>query len=347
MYGSRRFTRKSSSGRAIGRTGGSRGYTRTPMVSRFKPRGTVARRLNRREIKYDDDYFNLNSWVKNSNVGSGTQGSFVDCVMGGVVETTLIDAAQLGYPSGTGPLPTIRGKGVMYVPNCLTNINSGTTAMTRIGNMVQPRFITLKGVVCAGATNDLTDPETIEKMEPEAIVPTAVGRFVRTSVKIFIVRDKHMNEKGFVEFEDVFQKPIGVAGTDSANNKFLWNRKIDTLARYQMLKEVEYQLDADDPQKSFTWSIPLKGVAIRYNGAVTVKALGIDSGNVLDMGSRFQAGYTSVSAQSFAMSAESQSMTNGVYILAVSHTSRGPGASDAGNYIGPSIVFSSRISFED
>jgi len=270
--------------------------------------------------------------------------------MGGIVATESITGGSLLYPSGFSAVAAqIKGVGLTYAPNCLTNIESGTTAMTRIGNMVQPRFITLKGVVCAGATNDLTDPETIEKMEPEAIVPTAVTRFVRTSVKIFIVRDKHMNEKGFVEFEDIFQKPIGVAGTDSSMNKFLWNRKIDTLARYQMLKEVEYQLDADDPQKSFTWSIPLKGVAIRYNGAVAVKALGmgIGTGTVVDPGSKFAAGYNSVNAQGFASSVESQSMTNGVYILAVSHTSRGPGASDPGNYIGPSIVFSSRISFED
>ena len=40
----------------------------------------------------------------------------------------------------------------VFAPNCLTNIGSGNTANTRVGNLIQPRFITIRGVLEASKT---------------------------------------------------------------------------------------------------------------------------------------------------------------------------------------------------
>lgn len=351
MYGKRRFSRKSSSRRSGFRARRNIGTTRMAVARRFKPRGRIAKRLNRREIKFDDDYYNLNSWVPSGVVGGGVVGGFVNFTLGGVVGTSSWTIARTNSSSLATPL-------LSYTPNCLTNVASGNTAMTRIGNMIQPRFITLKGVVTGAQTTDPKDAETLGKDEPGANPVTIVPRFLRTSVKIFLIRDKSMNEKGFVEFSDVFQAVTGDGGYNGTPNPFLWNRKVDTISRYEILKEMEYQLDADDPQKSFTWVVPLKGVAIRYNGSATVQSTGISLNDMVP------ANVTNPPVQTtpptpeitpntgwfgvgFKQSVEAQSMTNGVYVLAVSHTSKGGISLDQSRYSSPSLIFSSRLTFED
>lgn len=346
VYGSRSRYRKSSSSTS-GRRFGRISVTRAGYIKAKKTRVTrtrVARRLNRKEVKYDDDYYNLNAWDKYTQATSGTAGTFANFVLGGVVKNEMDFISRVsggaGFASVSGPV------GVM-APNCLSNIDSGTTASTRIGNMVQPKYITLKCVLNAAATNNAEDPETLGKFEDVTGTPSAIARFMRTSVKIMIIRDKSMNEKGFVSFSDVFEEPTQTAGPTAVNNPFLWNRKLNTIGRYEILKQVEYQLDADDPQKSFTWVVPLKGIPIRFNGAAN------------EIGTRIAGGLTGTGTSSgitpnptnftsyvgFTKSSESQSMTNGIYILAVAHC--GLNAGGAGAIISPSIVFSSRLSFED
>lgn len=299
-----------------------------------KSRSLVGQRLARREIKYDDDYYSLQNWVKSfAGVTASTPG-FADWVLGGVVKKGPSNViAQAGAVSGWIP-------GATYAPNCLTNIESGNTAMTRVGNMVQPRFITIKGVVNAATTNNPGDAETTFRSETGTAEVTMVNRYMRTSVRIIVLRDKSMNEKGFVEYNDVYERPSPEAG----QNPYLWNRKIDTIGRYQILKTMEYDLDQDDPQKTFTYTIPLNGIAIRFNGAANAKADRNGAGAWYSGGSATIAG-TNINLE-MATSADAQSMTNGVYLLAVAHC----GFSAAGiaeNFGSPSLTFSSRLTFED
>ena len=71
--------------------------------------------------------------------------------------------------------------------------------------MVQPRFITIKGVVNAATTNNPADGETTFRSETGKEPVTMVSRYMRTSVRIIVLRDKFMNEKGFVEYDDVYE----------------------------------------------------------------------------------------------------------------------------------------------
>lgn len=338
MYGKRRYSKKSASSRAGGATRYRRSSTYKKVGSTYtKSRSLVGQRLARREIKYDDDYYSLQRWSKSFvNIATNTPG-FVNWVLGGMITKTGSNVQVVVNSAGGGiPMQT-------YAPNCLTNIESGTTAYNRIGNLVQPRFITIKGVLSAASTNNPSDAETTFRDETGSDPVTMVGRYMRTSVRIIVLRDKSMNEKGFVEFNDVFERP-SLAG---AENPFLWNRKIDTIGRYQILKTMEYDLDQDDPQKTFTWTIPLNGVAIRFNGAATSKAvlLGPTNNPLMLNGSSTPVANTSV-WMDLASSSDAQSMTNGVYLLAVAHCGFSA-ASSTENFVSPALTFSSRLTFED
>lgn len=345
-YASRSRFRKSapSSYRRRRFTASARSSTRRMGKTRYVKK--VTRRLNRKEIKYDDDFFNLNAWEKYSQSIEGQAGAYVNYVLGGVLSTQTFQIARALDAGGNGGI-TINAASTKMMPNCLTNIDTGTTASSRIGNMVQPRYLSMKCVLNAAATNETADPETLGKFEVIGSTETAITRFCRTSVKVMIIRDKSMNEKGFVSFNDVFDVPMQ-GESNASKSPFLWNRKIDRMGRYEILKEGEFQLDADDPQKSFSWVVPLKGVPIRYNGNSSANAIWVEdamsTGTSTGITPEMTVFRSGVVKQS---SSESQSMTNGIYILAVAHIGTKPNNYAGGNIVSPSIVFSSRVSFED
>jgi len=341
MYGKRRFSKKSSSSRAGGATRMRRGSTYKKVGSSYsKSRSVVGQRLTRREIKYDDDYYSLQAWSKTVSQGgmNSIEAAYTNWVLGGVIQRSSSDWKM------TAGGNAIEGYVAQdeYSPNCLTNIGSGTTASTRIGNMVQPRYITVKGVINAGMTNNPRDGETTWRAESGKEPITMVNRYMRTSVRLIILRDKSMNEKGFVEYSDVFEQP----GADAGPNPYLWNRKIDTIGRYQILKTMEYDLDQDDPQRTFSYNIPLNGIAIRFNGSV-IKS-GHNTAGPTAPWYNGMGGVEGGTTTSFTLrgSADAQSMTNGIYLLAVAHCgTEALGAPE--RYKSPSLVFSSRLTFED
>ena len=328
---------------------------RTPFARRnlgktkyFK--SATARRLNTKETKYDDDYFNLNTWTKynSSTTGTGVQGPFTDWVLGGVMSTSSLEFASVMGNGGT-TFAQLRTKLETKTPNCLTNIDSGTTASTRIGNAVEPKYITIKGVCTAALTTDAEDPETIEKLEG-ATTDTLISRFMRTTVRVMVIRDKSMNEKGYVEFSDVFGPPTSTTANQSAmaaTNPFLWNRKLDTIGRYEILKQDEWTLDQNDPQQSFSWTVPLKGIRIRFNGSTNSIRAQWNANSVNINGTSTPAAYVEGGGSfvTTTQNTDTQSMTNGIYILAVAHS--GNTGSDTSVTVSPSVIFSTRCGFYD
>ena len=347
MYGRRKSYRKGGTSTSYRRSGYSSGsnslYAKNRGRSRYVKQ-KVYRRLSKKETKYDDDYYNLNAWAGFGGNPVGYISGFKDFVLGGVVETVKGVVAQANRRVGGVDNLKIQANEYLYAPNCLTNIDNGTTASTRIGNVVAPKFLTLKGVVRAALTNSVEDPETTAKLSGEE-VPVAISRYCRTSIKIMVVRDKSMNEKGFVEYADLFAPPTSVsAGLDSVAvmNPFVWNRKLDTLGRYEVLRTMEMTLDQDDPQKSFTLLIPCMGIPIRYNGSASKQFVNDDYYTTALNGSGYA--FDNYRAMASAKtSVDIQSMTNGLYLLAVAHCS----TVDNNTMYSPSLVFSSRLSFED
>lgn len=208
-------------------------------------KSATTRRLNSKETKYDDDYFNLNAWQQYSQgTSTATVGSFTDWVLGGIVTTLNRRVASFQLANGTEG-GYVHANTYGMTPNCLTNIGSGTSAGTRIGNRVEPKYITIKGVATAALTTSTTDPETLDKLEG-GTTDTLIERYCRTTMRILIIRDKSMNEKGYVEFNDVFTPALnGVNAMDNVSklNPYLWNRKVDTIGRYEILKESEFTMN--------------------------------------------------------------------------------------------------------
>ena len=277
---------------------------------------------------------------------TGIKGGYLNWVLGGIISTTKVLATQVRDGMG-GNLVNVYADDVTMMPNCLTNVETGTTAKTRIGNLIAPRYITIKGVLSAARTVEPKDAETTFKDEPGSDPMTFNLRYMRTSIKVFIVRDKSMNEKGYVTYNDVFENPAGPA---AVLNPFLWNRKVDSIGRYEILKECELELDQDDPQASFSYTIPLMGKPIRFNGAAStwqyegMKVVGADHIDSL----AFTSGVVPAGAavRTLKQSSEAQSMTNGIYILAVAHTAAA-GSLYEDRYESPTMIFSSRLTFED
>jgi len=234
-------------------------------------------------------------------------------------------------------------------PNCLTNISSGTTSTTRIGNLVEPAWIRCKGLISACMYKGRTDPETIDAYDSESTTTpkASKNRFVRTSVKIFIIRDKNMNEKGYVNYSDIFEAPVGdsAIGGAATAEPLLWNRKVDTLDRYDVIKEVTMELDADDPQQQFDYLISLKGNPIKFNGAAGQQLTRDSALLQIANAAALNLNAAGASAISIMGSEEQQSMTNGIYILAACMTMQ-PDVTD-GVTTGPGFVFSSRLCFTD
>ena len=350
-YGGRKRVAKRVTRRTGRRIGGYRRNYRASLA--YKAKRVIARRLNRKEIKYDDDYYTLKTWAPSQWGTSGFDANWINYTLGGlVVNRKKAGSSNIIERSGGTREAWLMEE--VFAPNCLTNIGSGNTANTRVGNLIQPRFITIRGVLEASKTNVVSDAETTINQEALGESAAAQARYIRTSVRVYIVRDKHMNEKGYVRYDDVFEPPDSSATSSPAAaglNPFLWNRKIDVINRYDIIKVLSFELDGDDPQKAFTTIVPLKGKAIRFNGAAqtgvvitgTKSPLYDSSGNLYPSGGDPNAFEANIRLQG---SSEVQSMTNGIYLLAVSHSCTANGLS-ASNFTSPSLVFSSRLTFED
>lgn len=284
----------------------------------------------KRETKYIDDHLNLAKWKQKTTPGATSLGGFTDWILGGTVTKTN------RFIAGTSTATNVYAPMDVAVPNCLSGIGTGTTANTRIGDLVEPRFMTIKGVMTASTTTDLQDPETTDNTEAGTNQGTVIERYCRTSIRVMIIRDRSMNEQGFVDFTDVFEGSGG-----GGENAFLWNRKIDTMGRYEILKQSEWTLDQDDPQKSFNWTIGLGGKQIRYNGASTAKYR-------TDMANP-QTGWTvggdpTVGHIDLGAYMNAQSMTNGIYILGVATNLSNASTEEISS---PGIMFTTRIGFYD
>lgn len=370
-YGFR--SRFSKSFRAGGRgrysVGASRSFYRKKIAfPKRRKTGYIPKRDNERtytkkrglavEKKYDDDYMDVGEWTRFVKAGVLNAAPSVSFAFGGRIARLINQYAGVLIGQGTNPTDLNEGmiEAVSMYPNCLTNIESGTTSMTRVGSMVDPEWIRLKGVIAASTIlmTDGTDPETTFNNGAKA-VPSAADadyeptyRYMRTAIKLMIVRDKHMNEKGYVEYTDLFEPPIGNGTTwGSADNQpYLWNRKVDTLDRYEVLREITYNLDQDDPQCQFDEIISLKGYPIRFNGATTTQIKHSPHLGLLKLNNG-----TTLPAQAMAgvySSDETQSMTNGIYLIGVSMSqSTNTAVPTNSNSFSPKLSVSVRTCFTD
>lgn len=349
-YGKGFFKRRSSF-RTGNRVGRYRRATRTQMAYRAKR--AIARRLNRPEIKYADDHRRVGSWDYDIEPGlsQGTfnyEPSFSDFWLSGhshAVKGSALYARFGVSPSTFGALPQWD-----TVSNCLSVLGKGASADQRIGNKVSPRYITVQGIVTAagyrilpGAHNQDGETSGMQNINTFTMGDN-VARFVRTALKIVIVRDKDMNKNGFVEYEDVFKLNNEVPRT-------CWVRNLDNISRFEILKEVTFNLDQDDPQKSFRFVIPLKGKVVSYSGKVVepkIVELTTEHPLMDSVGGTIPVVDSGTDTGLYKSYVYFHQMQNGIFILMAGTILGGTNYDLSGNdSIAPETVYTSRMSFYD
>jgi len=147
--------------------------------------------------------------------------------------------------------------------NMLARIPQGSTAKMRIGNKVNVKY--LKGtttitaaVVDGGSIQGGTMNGEVLPDNPAAdIIPLV---YFKTTVRVLIVKDLQVNNAtGNVEWADVMENGFGMFGVFS-------QLKLENMSRFVVLKDMTFNLDANDPMKTFKWSISGADVGtVRFN----------------------------------------------------------------------------------
>jgi hypothetical protein len=140
--------------------------------------------------------------------------------------------------------------------NNITKIRQGTTADARIGNVVRLQSLRC-GFTAIAARRTGNAPPAID-------VPALPdSAYMRTSIRVCIVRDLQVNNtQNFIQYNDVFS--YGSVASGGAD--ILAPRNLSNMGRFQVLYDKIINLDSDDPQKSWVYTIPFSNKSLRFNG---------------------------------------------------------------------------------
>lgn len=161
--------------------------------------------------------------------------------------------------------------------NLLQGVFSGSNAVTRIGNKVDASYV--RGNVTVTAAKLVRNPETSNTDQSgETTVPegptNTLGEFCRTTIKVCMVLDKQAwsatgsDAAPQVTWGDVFSNKTIDGDTGFSTAGVHSELNIDNMGRFIVLKSWMIELDATDPQKTFSFYLPGKTIGkIRYKGS--------------------------------------------------------------------------------
>lgn len=144
----------------------------------------------------------------------------------------------------------------------LKGVPTGTTARTRIGNKINPRY--LKGAFTFNAATYIAQSNSYAgqggETEPYRSDDYAQP-YLRTTYRFVIVKDLQVNSTDVnVTWPQVFDTTGQQAGVHSELN-------VDNMGRFVVLQDKLFTLDADQPQKTIPFMISGKKIgSVRYNG---------------------------------------------------------------------------------
>ncbi|QIK03933.1 capsid protein [Northern red-backed vole stool-associated circular virus 68] len=251
---------RSSASRAIGypsrrtaytagvRSGGSRFKRNAVRVPKFAVRGYA--------IDTEKKYFDKAIKTDNIVVNAPT--------------TSTLGPNAVASASGLWSYATMPGSATstttnLYVQDLLKGLPQGTNATSRIGNVINVKYIkgniTLTANTITNATTGFENAQYGEAVIDD--VANVLVQYVRTTYRVAIVRDLQVNSTAqIVSWGDVFSGLNGTAGVHSELN-------VANMGRFRILMDKLVNLDADDPMKTIPYL--LKGVGnIRYNGTETL-----------------------------------------------------------------------------
>ena len=161
------------------------------------------------------------------------------------------------------------GTGAAVSNDMLKTVDQGTTASTRIGNRITPKYI--KGAITLTAAK-LADPSTGTTngdMKGESVATagnaTTVWEFLRTTFRVVIVMDLQVNSvDSHISWNDVFESGVGAVGETGGVHSEL---KIANMGRFRILSDKMLTLDAKRPQETLRFMVNGSSIGpVRYNG---------------------------------------------------------------------------------
>lgn len=204
------------------------------------------------EKKYSDSSYSYHDWTFIPMTYRDPTGT--DIFIGAKGECVpLISNTQNLTPGGT---------------NLLANVNNGATVTDRLGNKVTGVYLELGGVLEA-AKSSLEQGGEVDTIIPE---DGGFGRrnYYKTAYRVVLVKDKQVNNPtNTVRWNDVFGWRSGAANNNTFATTDILN--ISNMGRFTIVKDLTFQLDGDDPMKTFKFTHWLNH-DVRYN-ATGVNAL--------------------------------------------------------------------------
>jgi hypothetical protein len=257
-YGTSRSYRSSGSKRGYAGSGRRRSYRKMAGRGARKLKFATVGFSRDIEKKYRDKLVGIPGGTKltvGSPYGGGGAGWFSN-------NDSWVVVQGGGAPPST-PGPNYSG----FNQDLLKGLPPGTTATTRIGNVVNVKYV--KGSITVNANvmkNTIDSSQNAQYGESELTQGTGVSleQFVRTTWRIAIVKDMQVNStaKG-VGWTEVF------AGTVVGAEGVFAELNVDNMGRFRVLMDKLVEVDADDPQKTLRFHLKNVG-RVRYNGSAEV-----------------------------------------------------------------------------
>ncbi|AXH75180.1 MAG: capsid protein [Cressdnaviricota sp.] len=156
--------------------------------------------------------------------------------------------------------------------NLLKGVEQGTTATTRIGNVIRGCYLkgamTLQGAKIVGPSTGATSGDMNGEALATASNATSVYQFLRTTWRVVIVKDLQVNSTAdSITWDDVFERgtTYSVQGKDISGVHSELN--IANMGRFRIISDNFYKTDAVNPQQTVQYMIGGNTLGnIRYNG---------------------------------------------------------------------------------
>ena len=264
-----RFNRSNTSIKSSGRRTNYRrrrfGYTTKKRTARYTTYG-LRKKLGV-ETKYLDKALRCNANLQNTgfNVSSAIEGG---------TGATYNSRYWYEYNFATDPNTPTEEPGAC---NLMQGVFTGSNAVARIGNKVEASYVrgnmTVTAMKLARNYTTSNADQSGETTVPEA-AGSMLGEYCRTSIKVCMVLDKQAwsaagnPEAPQVTWGDVFSNKTIDGDTGFSTAGVHSELNIDNMGRFIVLKSWMIELDATDPQKTFSFYIPGTTIGkIRYKGS--------------------------------------------------------------------------------
>lgn len=228
-------------------------------VKKFKPRFATVGFNRDVEKKYLD-----RSLIGGTGTGTKTGVDGTNSISQGMMWSSL------GFAAYDFKVPA--GSFITTSNNLLKGVTQGTTASTRIGNLIRGRFLkgamTLQSAKLSGPSSGATSGDMNGESIATPSTTTTIWQFLRTTWRVVIVKDLQVNSvQESVEWDDVFESNNGNGTSMGECGGVHAELKIANMGRFRIISDNFYKTDAVNPQVTVQYMVNSKDLgSIRYNG---------------------------------------------------------------------------------